>query len=82
MKRKSIALLMLVCLMLSLAGQALAADIPAVKEPVTNFTPLDTTPAAEIFNSPVGSALLIELNSGTTLYALNATEQRYPASLT
>ena len=82
MKRKSIALLMLVCLMLSLAGQALAADIPAVKEPVTNFTPLDTTPAAEIFNSPVGSALLIELNSGTTLYALNPTEQRYPASLT
>lgn len=35
-----------------------------------------------IFNSPVGSALLVETTTGTVLYAKDADEQRYPASLT
>lgn len=82
MKRKSIALLLLLCLVLAQAVPVLAVDVPAVTEPVTDFTPLDTTAPAEIFTTAVGSALLIELNSGTTLYALDADVQRYPASLT
>ena len=35
-----------------------------------------------IFNSPVGSALLVETSTGTVLYEKDANEQRYPASLT
>ena len=35
-----------------------------------------------IFNSPVGSALLVETSTGTVLYEKDADEQRYPASLT
>ena len=36
----------------------------------------------EIFSTPVQSALLIEMNTGTVLYEKSADEQRYPASLT
>lgn len=35
-----------------------------------------------IFASPVGAALLIETTTDTELYAMNADEQKYPASLT
>ena len=35
-----------------------------------------------IFNSPVGTALLVETTTGTVLYSKDADEQRYPASLT
>ena len=82
MKRKSIALALLLVLLWSVVLPAAAAKIPAVETPVTDFTPLDTTPAAEVFTTIPGSALLIELNSGTTLYAHNAAERRFPASLT
>lgn len=82
MKRKSLALILLLILLLAQAMPVLAVDVPAVTDPVTNFTPLDTTAPAEIFTTEVGAAVLLELNSGTTLYALNADVQRYPASLT
>ena len=82
MKRKSLALILLLILLLAQAMPVLAVDVPAVSDPVTDFTPLDTTAPAEIFTTEVGAAVLLELNSGTTLYALNADVQRYPASLT
>ena len=82
MKRKSLALILLLILLLAQAMPVLAVDVPAVTDPVTDFTPLDTTAPAEIFTTEVGAAVLLELNSGTTLYALNADVQRYPASLT
>ena len=82
MKQKSIVLLLLICLISALVLPAAATEVPAVETPVTDFTPLDTTAPAEVFTGVPGSALLIELNSGVTLFAHNAAERRYPASLT
>ena len=57
MKRKSLALILLLILLLAQAMPVLAVDVPAVSDPVTDFTPLDTTAPAEIFTTEVGAAV-------------------------
>lgn len=69
MKRKWISCLLLVCICLTLAAPA------AAEGGETGYT-------GGSFASEAGAALLIDLNTGITLYALNANEQNYPASLT
>ena len=68
--KKYISLFLLISLLLALTIPVFAAETD------------DEFDGDGIFNSPVGSALLVETSTGTVLYAKDADEQRYPASLT
>lgn len=68
--RKYISLFLLIALLFALTTPALATE--------DDDSYLDDG----IFNSPIGSALLVETTTGTVLYEKDADEVRYPASLT
>lgn len=67
--KKYISLFLLVSLLLALT-------VPVFAEETEEFD------GDGIFNSPVGSALLVETSTGTVLYEKDADVRRYPASLT
>lgn len=75
--KRTLSLFLLLALLLHLAVPfCLAAEGDA------EDTGTESTYSHEIFSTPVEAALLIERNTGTVLYSLNADEKKYPASLT
>lgn len=81
MKRKWTAILLLIVLLFTLAAPAAAAEGEDAEE--TEAEQDSVAVAANLgFSLTATAALLIELNTDTVLYSLNAKEQRYPASLT
>ncbi len=79
MKQKWIAVLLLIGIIFTLALPAAAED--DVESEASSSSTIYAGGSLG-FSLTAKSALLIELNTGVTLYSLNATEQRYPASLT
>ena len=77
MKQKWIAILLLLNLLL-----ALTLPVCATGETDPSHNDIMDLPGVDGFSVPTKAALLVELNSNTVLYALDATERNYPASLT
>jgi len=78
--RKYLSVFLIFCLLLCLSAPVFATDTEPEEETASSDVAESAT--SSIFNSPVGAALLLEMNTGTVLYSKNADEQMYPASLT
>lgn len=81
--RKTLALFLTLCLVLTMILPVLAeeAEADAAEETVENNDVAESS-TSQIFNSQIGAALLYERSTGTILYSKNADEKMYPASLT
>ena len=83
--RKILSLFFVFCIMLTLSMPIRAEETDAQTDTEDETAASDDvarSSTSSIFNSSVGSALLIELNTGKVLYSKDASEQRFPASLT
>ncbi len=95
--RKFLSLILLLCLLFTITAPAAAvtpeeaaaaknessedtAEPEQEEEPVSGDIAASST--SQIFNTPVGAAILLEMNTGRILYAKDADEQKFPASLT
>jgi len=83
--RKILSLFFVFCIMLTLTMPIHAEETDAQTDTEDETAASDDvarSSTSSIFNSSVGSALLIELNTGKVLYSKDASKQRFPASLT
>ena len=96
--RKWSALLLLLCILWSTVVPVMATETAAPEEEVIQEEPVPVPDAvedkqegfvvqqyadtAEIFKTIPASVMLIDLNSGVTLYELDTYERNFPASLT
>lgn len=78
--RKSLSFLFVLCLLLATAFPICAEETE--EHPAEEAEVSSDVGSSSIFNSNVGSALLLEMNSGEILFSKDASEKRYPASLT
>ena len=81
-QKRQIRLLTLIFSILLLLSSAVPVQAAGKEEAdaLLSSLPADAFPAAPSIESP--AAILMEVKTGTVLYAKNATEQRYPASTT
>lgn len=78
--QKILSVFLIIAMLLTMTLPVLAEEAgDAQEEPSSDVAQSATS---QIFNSKVGAALLIELNTGEVLYSKNADEKKYPASLT
>ncbi len=83
--QKIICLFLSLCLLLTLTVPVFATgavDQEPEEETEEENSDVGRGSTSQIFNSPVGAALLYEMNTGTVLYSKDADAQMYPASLT
>lgn len=89
--RKVLCLFLILCLLLTVSAPAVAvtpeeaaSSKPAVEEetPEEPTTDIAASSTKEIFKTPVGAAILLEMNTGKILYSKDGDEQKFPASLT
>ncbi len=91
--RKVLSLFLILCLLLTIMAPAAAVTPEEAasskaesteEEPNTEENSGDVAASStnQIFNTPVGAAVLLEMNTGKILYSRNADVQKFPASLT
>ncbi len=91
--RKVLFLFLILCLLFTMLVPAAAVtpeEAAASKTETTEEKPEEETNSGDvnesstnqIFNTPVGAAVLLEMNTGRILYSRNADVQKFPASLT
>lgn len=78
--RKFLSLCLIFAMLLTMTLPVFAEDTE--QEPETSSSDVSESATSQIFNTSVGAALLMELNTGTVLYSKDANEKMYPASLT
>ncbi len=78
--KKNLIFFLLLSMLAAFLVPAYATETEEPRDLVETFT-VDVDPE-DVFLSDVGAALLIETNTDTVLFSLNANEKKYPASLT